>query len=41
MLSWVDSYLADTVELRRTGRTLVIFDGYTSHLSLRVLLSLV
>jgi len=40
MLGWVDSYLAETVELRRTGKTLVVFDGYSSHLSLRVLLRL-
>lgn len=41
MLAWVDSYLAETKELRRTGKALVIFDGYSSHLSLRVLLRLV
>lgn len=32
MLSWVDSYLADNVELRRAGKTILAFDGYASHL---------
>jgi len=37
MLDWARSYLKETEELRRTGKTMVIFDGYASHLSLRVL----
>jgi len=37
MLDWARSYLKETAELRRTGKTMVIFDGYASHSSLRVL----
>jgi len=37
MLSWVDFYLEETADLRRTGKTKVVFDGHASHLSLRVL----
>jgi len=40
MLSWVDSYLEETVDLQKTGKTMVVFDGHASHLSLRVLLRL-
>ena len=40
MLSWVNSYLEETGDLRRTGKTMVVFDGHASHLSLRVLLRL-
>jgi len=36
MLNWARSYLKETEELRRNGKTMVIFDGYASHLSLRV-----
>jgi len=34
---WVDSYLRQTTELRATGKTMVAFDGYASHLSIPVL----
>ena len=37
MVDWTRSYLKETEELRRTGATMIIFDGYASHLSLRVL----
>jgi len=40
VLSWVDSYLEETADLRKTGKTMVVFDGHASHLSLRVLLRL-
>jgi len=40
MLSWVDSYLEETADLRKTGKKMVVFDGHASHLSLRVLLRL-
>jgi len=33
MLDWAGSCLKETEELRRTGKTMVIFDGYASHLS--------
>ena len=33
MLDWARSCLKETEELRRTGKTMVIFDGYASHLS--------
>eukprot|EP00170_Pyropia_yezoensis_P008274 contig_34525_g8301 len=37
---WAKSYLEQTKELRATGKTMVIFDGYSSHLSVSVLLLL-
>jgi len=37
MLDWARSYLKETEEVRRTGKTMVIFDGFAIHLSLRVL----
>jgi len=33
---WVDNYLQQTAELRASGKTLIIFDGYSSHLSISV-----
>jgi len=40
MISWVDSYLEETADLRKTGKKMVVFDSHASHLSLRVLLRL-
>jgi len=40
MLSLVDSYLEETADLRKVGKTMVVFDGHASHLSLRVVLRL-
>lgn len=37
METWTASYLDQTKELRATGKTMVIFNGYASHLSIRVL----
>lgn len=37
MMGSVDSYLAQTVELLRMGNTMTVFDGYSSHVALRVL----
>ena len=40
ILSWVNSYLEETADLWSTCKMMVVFDGHTSHLSLRVLLRL-
>lgn len=37
METWTASYLEQTRDLRATGKTMVIFHGYASHLSIRVL----